>query len=51
LSLELLRALQGIKSVRMFSKGATLFQQGSAVTGLYLVESGEVRVLLSTGSS
>ena len=51
LSLELLRALQGIKSVRMFSKGATLFQQGSAVTGLYLVESGEVRVLLSAGSS
>jgi CRP-like cAMP-binding protein len=51
LSLELSRALQGIKSVRMFSKGAALFQQGSAVAGLYLVESGEVRVLLSTGSS
>ena len=51
LSPDLLRALHGIKSVRLFPKGATLFQQGSAVTGLYLVESGEVRVLLSTGQS
>lgn len=46
---DLLRALQGIKSVRQFSKGATLFQQGSAVLGVYLVETGEVRVLLPTG--
>ena len=51
LSPDLLRALHGIKSVRSFPKGGTLFQQGSAVTGLYLVESGEVRVLLSTGQS
>jgi CRP/FNR family transcriptional regulator len=51
LSPDLLRALHGIKSVRSFPKGATLFQQGSAVTGLYLVESGEVRILLSTGQS
>jgi CRP/FNR family cyclic AMP-dependent transcriptional regulator len=51
LSPDLLRALQGIKSVRSFPKGATLFQQGSAVTGLYLVESGEVRLLLSAGQS
>jgi CRP/FNR family transcriptional regulator len=51
LSPDLLRALQGIKSVRRFPQGATLFQQGSAVTGVYLVESGEVRVLLSAGQS
>jgi CRP-like cAMP-binding protein len=51
LSPDLLRDLRGIKSVRLFPKGAALFQQGSAVTGLFLVESGEVRVLLSTGQS
>jgi CRP-like cAMP-binding protein len=49
LSPNLLPALHGIKSVRRFSKGATLFQQGSTVTGVYLVERGEVRVLLRTG--
>jgi CRP-like cAMP-binding protein len=48
LSPDLLYALQGIKSLRRFSKGATLFQQGSVVTGVYLVESGEVRILLPT---
>ena len=48
---DLMQALRGIKSVRSFPKGATLFQQGSAVTGVYLVESGEVRVLLPTGPS
>jgi CRP-like cAMP-binding protein len=46
---DLMQALRGIKSVRSFPKGATLFQQGSAVTGVYLVESGEVRVLLPSG--
>jgi len=51
LSPDLLRALQGIKSVRRFPQGASLFQQGSAVTGVYLVENGEVRVLLSTGQT
>jgi len=49
LSSDLLQALRGIKSVQRFPKGAKLFQQGSAVTGVYLVESGEVRVLLPTG--
>jgi CRP-like cAMP-binding protein len=44
-----MQALRGIKSVRSFPKGATLFQQGSAVTGVYLVERGEVRVLLPSG--
>ena len=49
LSSDLLHALHEVKSVRMFPKGATLFEHGSAVTGVYLVESGEVRVLLPTG--
>jgi CRP-like cAMP-binding protein len=43
---DLLRALRDIESVRRFPKGATLFQRGSAVTGVYLVETGEVRILL-----
>jgi len=51
LSPDLLKALRGIKSVQRFPKGATLFQQGSAVTGVYLVEGGEVRVLLSAGQN
>ncbi len=51
LSPDLLQALHGIQSVQLFPKGSTLFQQGSAVTGVYLVESGEVRVLLPTGQS
>jgi CRP-like cAMP-binding protein len=51
LSPDLLQALRGIKSVQRFPKGATLFQQGSAVTGVYLVEGGEVRVLLSAGQN
>ncbi len=51
LSPELLRALRGIKSVRSFAKGSRIFQQGSGLTGVYLVTRGEVRVLLSTGRS
>jgi CRP-like cAMP-binding protein len=44
LSPDLLQALHGIKSVRLFPKGAKLFQQGVVATGVYLVESGEARV-------
>jgi CRP-like cAMP-binding protein len=51
LSPDLLQALHGIKSVRLFPKGAKLFQQGVVATGVCLVESGEVRVLLPTGES
>jgi CRP-like cAMP-binding protein len=51
LSPDLLQALHGIRSVRRVPKGATLFQQGSSVTGVYVVESGEVRVLLPTPQS
>lgn len=46
LSPDLLRALRDFKSVRRFPKDTMLFQQGSAVTGVYLVETGEVRILL-----
>jgi CRP-like cAMP-binding protein len=46
-----LQALRPIESARLFPKGATLFQQGSAATGIYLVKSGEVRVLLVTGQN
>jgi CRP-like cAMP-binding protein len=49
LSPDLMQALHGIKSLQLFSKGATLFRQGSVVMGVYLVEKGEVRVLLPTG--
>jgi len=48
---EMLRALQEISSVRLFAKGATLFQEGSAVKGVYLVQTGEVRVLLSNAQA
>jgi CRP/FNR family transcriptional regulator len=44
-------ALHGIKSVRVYSKGASLFQQGTEVSGVYVVESGLVRVLLPTAQS
>ena len=51
LSPDLLRALHAIKSARLYPTGATLFRQGSAAAGVYLVESGEVRMLLPTGQS
>lgn len=46
---DLWQALHGIKSVRVYPKGSRIFQQGTAVSGVYVVESGEVRVLLLTG--
>ncbi len=49
LSPDLLQALHGVRPVRRFPKGTTLFQQASAARGVYLVQSGEVRVLLPTG--
>ena len=51
LSPDLWQALHGIKSVRVYTKGSRLFQQGTAVSGVYVVESGEVRVLLSAGQT
>jgi len=49
LSPYLWQALQEIKSSQVLSKGATLFQQGSTAKDVYLVESGEVCILFSTG--
>ncbi|MGA7574551.1 MAG: Crp/Fnr family transcriptional regulator [Terriglobales bacterium] len=51
LSPDLLQSLDGIKLVQVFPKGATLFQRGSAVSGVYLVETGEVRIVLPTPQS
>lgn len=48
---DLLQALQRMRSAQWFPKGATLFQQGSRAEGVYLVESGEVSMLLSTNRS
>lgn len=51
LSPEMLQALHRIQSIRRFAKGATLFHEGSPATGVYVVESGEVRVLLPDNES
>lgn len=51
LSPDLWQALHGIKAVRIYPKGSVLFQQGTAVSGVYVVESGEIRVLLPTGQN
>lgn len=51
LSPDLWQALHGIKSVKVYPKGTTLFRQGTAVNGVYVVESGQVRVLLSTNEN
>lgn len=48
LSPDLWEALHGIKSIRVYAKGTQLFQQGNEVSGVYVVESGLVRVLLPT---
>lgn len=51
LSPDLWQALHGIKSIRAYSKGTTIFQQGTAAAGVYVVESGQVRLLLTTSQS
>ncbi|MGA7847590.1 MAG: cyclic nucleotide-binding domain-containing protein [Terriglobales bacterium] len=51
LSPDLLQALHGLKSVQRFPKGATLIQQDSAARGVYVIERGEVRVLLPTAQN
>jgi CRP-like cAMP-binding protein len=51
LSPDLLKALHGLRPVHRFQKGVPLFHEGSAPTGVYLLESGEVRLLLATGAS
>jgi CRP-like cAMP-binding protein len=49
LSPDLWQALHAIKKLRVYPKGTRLFQQSTAVSGIYVVESGEVRILLPTG--
>ena len=49
LSPVLLKALRGLKRVQRFASGEMLFGQSSTMRGVYLVESGEVRLLLTTG--
>ena len=51
LSPDLWEALHGIKSVRIYPRGTVLFHQGDEVNGVYVVESGLVRVLLLNGQS
>ncbi|MBZ5655022.1 MAG: cyclic nucleotide-binding domain-containing protein [Acidobacteriia bacterium] len=51
LGTDLWQALHGIKTVRVYSKGSRLFQQGTAASGVYVVESGEVRVLLPSSQN
>ena len=46
--LEIWQALVPITAVRVFPKGARLFQQGCPAEGVYVVEQGEVRVFLSS---
>lgn len=43
---EVLQSLGPITSACVFRKGATLFQQGRPSHGLYIIEQGQVRVVL-----
>jgi CRP-like cAMP-binding protein len=49
LSAELLQALREKRSSQRFAEGGMLFQNGSPSAGVYLVEAGEVHVLLPIG--
>jgi len=49
LSTELMQALRENKSSQRFAVGALLFLEGTPATGIFLVETGEVRILLPTG--
>jgi len=51
LSPELLQGLGDIKSIRAFPKGVALFRQGEMAAGLYVVQSGAVRILLQTAQN
>jgi len=48
LSSDLWEALHGIKSVRIYLKCPTLFEHGTAVSWVFVVEACQVRVLLPT---
>lgn len=49
LGFDLLSALRELKPARSFPKGATLFQRGDPGEGIYLIDTGEVRVFLGGG--
>ncbi len=49
LSTELLQALRETKASQRFAVGALLFLEGTPATGIFLVETGEVRIFLPTG--
>jgi len=51
LSPDLWEALQAIRLVRVYAKGAILFAHGAEVKGIFVLESGLVRVLLPTSQS
>ena len=51
LSPELERALRAVMTRRVFPNGAILYQQGSAASGVYMVESGGIRVVLPASES
>ena len=46
LSHDFAEALRALMSRRIFPKGATVYRQGDPAEGIYLVETGAVRVLL-----
>jgi CRP-like cAMP-binding protein len=46
LSAEISQALARFKSTRVYAAGYPLFLQGSPARGMYVIESGEVRLLL-----
>ena len=48
---ELSLALTKIESTLEFQEGQILFQQASPAIGVYIVETGRVRILLATGHS
>lgn len=50
-SQELEDVLREMMTPREYLKGATILRQGMPVDGLYLVETGEVRVLLATAEN
>jgi CRP-like cAMP-binding protein len=47
LSEDLEQALRPMMTPRVFSKGATLYREGTFAAGIYLVETGSVRLLLT----
>jgi len=48
LSLDLYHILRGPNSLKVFDKGSTLFRRGAPVIGVYVIDSGRVRITLPT---